>query len=42
VRDIVIDDRPRAGTIGGFDSELAFGLDAGRSPRLDGHCSAPV
>jgi len=42
VRDVVIDDRPRTGTIGGFDSELALRLDTGRSPRLNGHCSAPV
>src|SRR5260370_12081924 len=42
VRDIVIDDRPRAGTIGGFDSDLAFGLDAGPSPRLYGHSPPPV
>jgi len=37
VGDIVIDDRPRAGAIRGFDGELAFGLDARRPPRLNGH-----
>jgi hypothetical protein len=42
VRDVVIDDRPGVSTSCGFGGKLAFGLDAGGSPRLNGHCPAPV
>src|SRR5262245_15928666 len=42
VRDILIDGRPRRGAIRCFHREFALGLDAGRAPRLNGHCPTSV
>src|SRR5262249_43744825 len=42
VRDVFIDGCPRPRAIRCLNSEFALGLDAGRSPRLNGHCLTSV